>query len=51
MKALEDKILSEGKVLKGNIFKSGRFLNHQLDVNFFCLKWAKRSQNFLKTAE
>ena len=34
MKALEDKIISEGKVLPGNILKVGSFLNHQLDVNF-----------------
>jgi len=31
MKALEDKILKEGKVLPGNILKVGSFLNHQLD--------------------
>ena len=31
MKALEDKILSEGTVLPGNILKVGSFLNHQID--------------------
>ena len=34
MKALEDKILSEGKVLPGNILKVGSFLNQMLDVPF-----------------
>lgn len=31
MKALEDKILAEGKVLPGHILKVGSFLNHQID--------------------
>lgn len=34
MKALEEKILKEGKVLPGNILKVGSFLNHRLDVDF-----------------
>ena len=34
MKALEEKILKEGKVLPGNILKVGSFLNHQMDVDF-----------------
>ena len=34
MKALEEKILKEGKVLPGNILKVGSFLNHKLDVKF-----------------
>lgn len=34
MKALEEKILREGTVLKGNILKVGSFLNQQLDVDF-----------------
>lgn len=34
MKLLEEKILSEGTVLPGNILKVGSFLNHQLDVRF-----------------
>lgn len=34
MKALEEKILTEGKVLPGNILKVGSFLNHRLDVDF-----------------
>lgn len=34
MKSLEEKILSEGEVLPGNILKVGSFLNHQLDVDF-----------------
>ncbi len=34
MKALEQKILSEGKVLPGNILKVGSFLNHRIDADF-----------------
>ena len=34
MKALEEKILTEGKVLPGHILKVGSFLNHRLDVDF-----------------
>lgn len=34
MKALEEKILQEGRVLPGNILKVGSFLNHQLDADF-----------------
>ena len=34
MKALEDKILKEGRVLPGNILKVDYFLNHQIDVSF-----------------
>lgn len=34
MKALEEKILADGKVLPGNILKVGSFLNHQIDVDF-----------------
>ncbi len=34
MKALEEKILKEGKVLPGHILKVGSFLNHRLDVDF-----------------
>lgn len=34
MKALEEKILSEGSVLPGNILKVGSFLNQQMDVEF-----------------
>ena len=34
MKALEQKILKEGKVLPGNILKVDCFLNHCLDVEF-----------------
>lgn len=32
MKLLEDKILSEGRVLPGSILKVDSFLNHQIDV-------------------
>lgn len=34
MKLLEDKILTDGEVLPGNILKVGSFLNHQIDVKF-----------------
>lgn len=34
MKALEEKILSEGKIYPGNVLKVGSFLNHQIDVDF-----------------
>ena len=34
MKALEEKILSEGEVLPGGVLKVGSFLNHQIDINF-----------------
>ncbi len=34
MKALEDKILREGKVLPGHVLKVGSFLNQQLDIPF-----------------
>ena len=34
MKALEDKILKEGKVLPGDILKVDCFLNHKIDVPF-----------------
>lgn len=34
LKALEEKILKEGKVLPGNILKVDCFLNHCLDVSF-----------------
>lgn len=34
MKLLEEKILKEGKVLKGDILKIDGFLNHQMDVDF-----------------
>jgi xanthine phosphoribosyltransferase len=34
MKALEEKIVREGKILPGNVLKVNHFLNHQLDVDF-----------------
>lgn len=34
MKAMEEKILKEGKVFPGNILKVGNFLNHRLDTDF-----------------
>lgn len=35
MELLEKKILSEGRILKGNILKVDNFLNHQLDIKLF----------------
>lgn len=37
IKALEEKILKEGKVFPGNVLKVGSFLNHQIDVDFLML--------------
>lgn len=34
MKAMEEKILSDGKILPGNILKVGGFLNQQVDIAF-----------------
>lgn len=34
MKALEDKILNEGKVLGGDVLKVGSFLNQRIDAEF-----------------
>lgn len=36
MELLKQKILSEGKVSAGDVLKVGRFLNHQMDVDFLC---------------
>ena len=45
--ALEDKILTEGKVLPGNILKVDCFLNHQLDVPFL-MEMGKEIANLYK---
>ena len=34
MKALEDKILAEGRILPGPVLKVSSFLNHQIDADF-----------------
>lgn len=34
MKAMEEKILTEGKILSGGILKVGNFLNQQIDTRF-----------------
>ena len=34
MKALEERILKDGKVLPGHVLKVGNFLNHQIDTSF-----------------
>lgn len=36
MKLLEDKILSEGKILCGDVLKVDSFINHRMDVDFIC---------------
>lgn len=58
MKALEEKILSEGTVLPGSILKVGSFLNHQLDVDFLmemgkeiCRLFSGREINKILTIE
>ena len=37
MKALEEKILKDGKVFPGGVLKVGSFLNHQIDIQFMQL--------------
>jgi len=37
MKLLEERILTEGKVLKGDVLKVDGFLNHRMDVRFLSL--------------
>ena len=37
MRLLEQKILTDGKVLKGDILKVDNFLNHQMDVSLLAL--------------
>ena len=37
MKELEQKIISEGKLLEGNILKVGSFLNQQVDTKLLKL--------------
>lgn len=36
MKLLEDKILTDGHIGKGNVLKVDSFLNHQIDTAFIC---------------
>ena len=36
MEALKNRILSEGRVLPGDILKIDGFLNHQLDISLLC---------------
>ena len=36
MKLLEDKILKDGHLGKGNVLKVDSFLNHQIDTAFIC---------------
>ena len=36
MKLLEERILTDGKILKGNILKVDNFINHNIDVMFVC---------------
>ena len=48
IKALEQKILSEGKVFPGNVLKVGSFLNHQLDVDFL-MQMGEEIKNIFET--
>lgn len=44
MKLLEDRILKDGKVKKGNVLKVDSFLNHQMDIKLFTemgLEWKR----------
>ena len=36
MQLLKDRIIKDGKIAEGNILKVDSFLNHQMDVAFFC---------------
>lgn len=47
MKLLEDKILTEGTVLPGNVLKVGSFLNHQIDVGLL-IELAKQTSELFK---
>lgn len=47
MKYLEDKILSEGKIIDNHIVKVDTFLNHQVDVDVL-EKMAKDSKEYFK---
>lgn len=40
MRELEERIIRDGKIYKDNVLKVDSFLNHQMDVDFFC-KMAK----------
>ena len=46
MKAMEKKILEEGKVLPGGILKVGSFLNQQIDTSFLG-RWPRNLQGFM----
>lgn len=46
MKALEEKILREGKILPGNVVKVGGFLNQRLDVDFLMELGREIAQTF-----
>ena len=50
LKALEQKILSEGTVLGDEILKVGSFLNQQLDVDFL-LEMGREIENIYKDTE
>lgn len=50
LKALEQKILSEGTVLSDGILKVGSFLNQQLDVDFL-LEMGREIENIYKGIE
>lgn len=49
MKLLEDRILSEGKVLPGNILKVGSFLNQQIDTELLAAMADEISRLFARS--
>ncbi len=50
MKALEEKILKNGRVYAGNVLKVDSFLNHQLDVDFL-MEMGREIQRLFKTSQ
>ena len=46
MQLLEDKILSEGRVLPGSILKVDSFLNHQIDVELMAKVGEEFAEHF-----
>ncbi len=46
MKALEERILSEGKILPGPVLKVSSFLNHQMDPDLMMALGAEIAQRF-----
>lgn len=49
MELLEQRIVSDGKVLPGNVLKVGNFLNHQIDVDLVMQMGAEIARIFADT--